>query len=103
MSSNNLSLLQQAHTFLERPHHQQQQVEPGTTLQVFSTADASVALHDHLLLQEQQQAGAPVDAEDQQVSSRTIVATDDDVSNGFVKDGRRLPYVFEATETGKTM
>eukprot|EP00096_Caligus_rogercresseyi_P002369 TRINITY_DN1448_c0_g1_i1.p1 TRINITY_DN1448_c0_g1~~TRINITY_DN1448_c0_g1_i1.p1 ORF type:complete len:481 (-),score=134.47 TRINITY_DN1448_c0_g1_i1:720-2162(-) len=31
---------------------------------------------------------------------RTIVASDNDVSNGFVKDGKALPYVFEATESG---
>jgi len=31
---------------------------------------------------------------------KTIVASDSDVSNGFVKCGRSLPYVFEATETG---
>jgi hypothetical protein len=33
-------------------------------------------------------------------SSRTIIASDSEVSNGFVKDGKRLPYVFEATESG---
>jgi hypothetical protein len=30
----------------------------------------------------------------------TIVASDNEVANGFVKDGRRLPYVFEASESG---
>ncbi|XP_040580720.1 uncharacterized protein [Lepeophtheirus salmonis] len=34
------------------------------------------------------------------LSCRTIVASDNDVSNGFVKDGKALPYVFEATESG---
>jgi len=33
-------------------------------------------------------------------ATKTIVASDSDVSNGFVKDGRSLPYVFEASETG---
>jgi hypothetical protein len=32
--------------------------------------------------------------------SRTIIASDNEVSNGFVKDGKRLPYVFEASEPG---
>jgi hypothetical protein len=31
---------------------------------------------------------------------KTIVASDNDVTNGFVKDGKMLPYVFEATESG---
>ena len=31
---------------------------------------------------------------------RTIVASDGEVSNGFVKDGQRLPYVFEASDSG---
>ena len=34
-------------------------------------------------------------------TSKTIVTSDDEVSNGFVKDGKRLPYVFEANETGQ--
>ena len=34
---------------------------------------------------------------------KTIVASDSDVSNGFVKCGRSLPYVFEATETGTSL
>lgn len=34
-------------------------------------------------------------------TTKTIVASDSDVSNGFVKSGRSLPYVFEASETGK--
>ena len=33
---------------------------------------------------------------------RTIVASDGEVSNGFVKDGQRLPYVFEASDSGKS-
>ena len=33
-------------------------------------------------------------------NAKTIVASDNEVSNGFVKDGKRLPYVFEATESG---
>ena len=33
--------------------------------------------------------------------SRTVVAADNEVSNGFVKSGRSLPYVFEANESGK--
>lgn len=32
--------------------------------------------------------------------TKTIVASDSDVSNGFVKSGRSLPYVFEASESG---
>jgi hypothetical protein len=32
---------------------------------------------------------------------KTIVAPNDDVTNGFVKDGKMLPYVFEASETGE--
>ena len=33
-------------------------------------------------------------------ATKTIVASDADVSNGFVKSGRSLPYVFEASESG---
>jgi len=33
-------------------------------------------------------------------ATKTIVASDSDVSNGFVKSGRSLPYVFEASESG---
>ena len=33
--------------------------------------------------------------------TKTIVASDSDVSNGFVKSGRSLPYVFEASESGR--
>lgn len=32
---------------------------------------------------------------------KTVVAPDDEVTNGFVKDKRFLPYVFEANEEGK--
>lgn len=35
------------------------------------------------------------------VTTKTIVAADGDVSNGFVMSGRSLPYVFEASESGK--
>ncbi len=35
------------------------------------------------------------------LAGQTVVATDSDVSNGFVKSGRSLPYVFEANELGK--
>ena len=36
-------------------------------------------------------------------TGRTIVAADNEVSNGFVKSGtgKSLPYVFEANESGK--
>lgn len=34
-------------------------------------------------------------------SGKTITSPDSDVSNGFVKDGKMLPYVFEANEAGK--
>ena len=32
--------------------------------------------------------------------AKTIVAADNEVSNGFVKDGKMLPYVFEASDSG---
>ena len=32
--------------------------------------------------------------------TRAVVANDTDVSNGFVKDGKTLPYVFEANDAG---
>ena len=35
-------------------------------------------------------------------TGKTIVSPDSDVSNGFVKDGKMLPYVFEANEAGKS-
>ena len=34
---------------------------------------------------------------------RAVVASDNDVSNGFVKDGKMLPYVFEANDAGKQL
>eukprot|EP00095_Tigriopus_kingsejongensis_P010926 maker-scaffold206_size259025-snap-gene-0.9 protein:Tk10926 transcript:maker-scaffold206_size259025-snap-gene-0.9-mRNA-1 annotation:"low quality protein: zinc finger protein 705a-like" len=34
------------------------------------------------------------------MAGKTIVASDNEVSNGFVKDGKMLPYVFEANEAG---
>ena len=36
------------------------------------------------------------------ITTKTIVAADGDVSNGFVMSGRSLPYVFEASESGKS-
>lgn len=32
--------------------------------------------------------------------ANTIVASDNEASNGFVRDGRKLPYVFEANDSG---
>ena len=55
----------------------------------------------------QQEHETPVDISEEvnaaevEQQLKTIVASDSDVSNGFVKCGRSLPYVFEATETGK--
>ena len=34
-------------------------------------------------------------------NGKTIISPDSDVSNGFVKDGKMLPYVFEANEAGR--
>ena len=34
--------------------------------------------------------------------TRAVVANDTDVSNGFVKDGKTLPYVFEANDAGES-
>ena len=44
-----------------------------------------------------------VNAAEVEQQLKTIVASDSDVSNGFVKCGRSLPYVFEATETGTSL
>ena len=60
------------------------------------TGDASqhpvvVTLHQHL----QPQIGPHPS-----LMGKTIVASDNDVTNGFVKDGKMLPYVFEANESG---
>lgn len=35
--------------------------------------------------------------------AKTIVAADNEVSNGFVKDGKMLPYVFEASDSGEVL
>ena len=35
--------------------------------------------------------------------TRAVVANDTDVSNGFVKDGKTLPYVFEANDAGNCL
>ena len=48
----------------------------------------------------QQQEHEKQDQDEVEQQLKTIVASDSDVSNGFVKCGRSLPYVFEATETG---
>ena len=61
-----------------------------TTQQVFQTVSQQQQQHQQQLLQSQ--AG---------LTGKTIVASDNDVTNGFVKDGKMLPYVFEATEAGK--
>lgn len=42
----------------------------------------------------------PSDNYQSSMGTKTIVASDSDVSNGFVKSGRSLPYVFEASESG---
>ena len=31
-----------------------------------------------------------------------VVMSENEVTNGFVKDGSSLPYIFETTESGKT-
>ena len=60
--------------------------------------------------QQQQQAFQNVTIQQHQLNhnhnhpgliGKTIVASDNDVTNGFVKDGKMLPYVFEANESGK--
>ena len=43
----------------------------------------------------------PHQAPNTSATGKTVVAADSDVSNGFVKDGKMLPYVFEANESGK--
>ncbi len=59
--------------------------------------------------QQQQQAFQNVTIQQHQLNhnhnhpgliGKTIVASDNDVTNGFVKDGKMLPYVFEANESG---
>lgn len=60
--------------------------------------------------QQQQQAFQNVSIQQHQLNhnhnhpgliGKTIVASDNDVTNGFVKDGKMLPYVFEANESGE--
>ncbi len=42
------------------------------------------------------------DNDDENDECQTIVAAaGQEVSNGFVKDGRQLPYVFEASDSGE--
>jgi hypothetical protein len=53
--------------------------------------------------QHQQQQQQPQQHHHQQgILGKTVVASDNDVTNGFVKDGKMLPYVFEANESGKS-
>merc|ERR1712038_1836162 len=44
--------------------------------------------------------GCPTPGEEVSIPARTIMASDGDVTNGFVKNGSSLPYVYEANETG---
>jgi hypothetical protein len=67
--------------------------------------DIPQAFHQTVIIQQHHQ---PQQQQQQQhhhhhpgVMGKTIVASDNDVTNGFVKDGKMLPYVFEANESGK--
>merc|ERR1712038_2048063 len=44
--------------------------------------------------------GCPTPGEEVSIPARTIMASDGDVTNGFVKNGSSLPYVYEANESG---
>ena len=66
------------------------QPQPPQQQQHFQT----VSLHP------QQQQQQPQIGTHPSLIGKTIVASDNDVTNGFVKDGKMLPYVFEANEAG---
>ena len=77
--------------------------EARNALQVVSEALDIQNEHEQQQQQKQIQPQNLASASDQdevEQQLKTIVASDSDVSNGFVKCGRSLPYVFEATETG---
>ena len=48
------------------------------------------------------EAGPEASAGSSPLITRAVVANDTDVSNGFVKDGKTLPYVFEANDAGES-
>ncbi len=112
---------QPQHYFLDGPSGRLTTSAEDATLQVFPASEAVVGrLGQHL--SQQQPPHRPRHLEDGEVDedaelddeaaddedggggpivARTIVASGDEVSNGFVKDGKRLPYVFEANESGE--
>lgn len=53
------------------------------------------------ILQQKKQHDEEDEAQIERPFPKTIVASDNEVSNGFVRDGKKLPYVFEANESGK--
>lgn len=74
---------------------------------ITSSLPSSSLLHDHPACSEEQllstsaAAGASSGKNPSNLMTRAVVANDTDVSNGFVKDGKTLPYVFEANDAGK--
>ena len=68
------------------------------------TSNSSPVMHFPTSESIRTQSGSdPIHPQAQTTSAtgKTIVASDSDVSNGFVKDGKMLPYVFEANEAGE--
>ena len=91
--------------FTHIPHHIDAGVASAglnarNALQVVSEA-LDIQSNEHENQQQQKLLQNPnTDQDEVEQQLKTIVASDSDVSNGFVKCGRSLPYVFEATETG---
>ena len=100
-------LLHQQQQQEQQQQQQQHYLDPGrltSALQILTTVtrprddsqDSHTNNHDSFIEQQQQQVDSSLPP-----LGKTIVASDNEVSNGFVKEGRRLPYVFEATESGE--
>jgi hypothetical protein len=73
----------------------------SSALQVVSEALDIQQQNEDTLLSPHEPSPTSQKAPSGHYGGKTIVASDGDVSNGFVKCGRSLPYVFEANESGK--
>ena len=102
---------QQQHIVVQQQQHQEQHyLDPSrltSALQILTTVSRQHHQRDdshdsHTDLRDlQQHDSSSTDPSSFPPLGKTIVASDNEVSNGFVKEGRRLPYVFEATESGE--
>jgi len=89
---------------LDIPQQQEQEHDEDSNVSyIDNSPPGSDATTQHLLSEPPTRDHSPYNINAAQAggnTTKTIVASDADVSNGFVKSGRSLPYVFEASESG---